>query len=364
LLPAAVGTPRAPGASSSVASAPALPGSDPLFTPLPARPFAVALSPDGARAFVSMPRPQARGLLVLTPGAPWRLERTLWVDPAIVPRGMTTDRAGRYLLAANSAGGLIVVRADALAAGSPDPLVSVLESPSTGSMQVILDPDDRFAYVTDEHSSTLSVFDFERSLGSPAPHARLVGQVRVPPAPVGLAQTPDGEHLLIASQGSDDRGMLSVLRARDAAHDPVHAAVSSAPAGGQPVRVAIACGVVWVTARGSNSVLAFDLGRLIAGSARSLRAVVRVGADPVGLALLDRGSTVVVANSNRYGHDSEQPQTLSVVDADAALKGRRALVGSIPAGAFPRELARLPDDRSVLVTNVFSRSLEAVSVLP
>ncbi len=365
MLPRSLFPPRIPGPRARPAGAPPLAGIDPpLFTPLPARPFAVAVSPDGARAFVSMPRPDARGLLVLTPGAPWRLERVLWLDPAVVPRGMTTDRAGRYLLAANSAGGLIVAQADALAAGSPDPLVSVLESPSTGSMQVILDPDDRFAFVTDEHSATLSVFDFEDSLRSPAPRARLVGQVRTPPAPVGLALTPDGEHLLMTSQGSGERGMLSVLATRDATHDPARAVVASVHAGCQPVRVAIASEVAWVTARGSNSVLAFDLERLISGAGRPLRAAVRVGAAPVGLALLDRGSTVVVANSNRYGPDAEQPQTLSVIDADAALKGRRALVGSVPAGAFPRELARLPDDRGVLVTNVFSQNLQAISVLP
>jgi DNA-binding beta-propeller fold protein YncE len=334
-----------------------------MFTPLPARPFAVTVAPDGTRAFVSMPRPEARGLLVLGPGVPWSLEQVLWLDPAIVPRGMTMDRAGRYLLAANSAGGLIVVRADALAAGEPEPLVLVLDSPSTGSMQAILDPDDRFVYVTDEDSSTLSVFDFEDSLRSPAPYARLVGQVRVPALPVGLAQTPDGEHLLLTSQGSGERGLLSVLSASDTARDPAHAVVVSVPAGCQPVRVAVAAETVWVTARGSNSVLAFDLERLIAGAARPLRAVVRVGAAPVGLALLNRGSTVVVANSNRYAADAEQPQTLSVIDAEAATKGRRALVGSVPAGAFPRELARLPDDCSVLVTNVFSQSLQAVSVI-
>lgn len=363
MLPRPLFSPRIPGPRARPARAPLLSGIDPLFTSLPARPFAVAVSPDGARAFVSMPRPKAQGLLVLAPGAPWRLEQVLWVDPTVVPRGMTTDRAGRYLLAANSAGGLIVAEADALAAGSPDPLVSRIESPAAGSMQVILDPDDRFAYVTDEHSSTLSVFDFERSLRSPAPHARLVGHVRLPPAPVGLAQTQDGEHLLVTSQGRGERGMLSVLRARDATQDPARAAVASVPAGCQPVRVVIASEVVWVTARGSNSVLAFDLERLIAGAARPLRAAVRVGAAPVGLALLDRGSTVVVANSNRYGRDARQPQALSVIDADAALRGRKALVGSLPTGAFPRELARLPDDRSVLVTNVFSQSLQAVSVL-
>jgi DNA-binding beta-propeller fold protein YncE len=346
-----------------VESAPALPGINALFTSLPARPFAVAISPDGARAFVSMPRPEARGLLTLTPGGPWHLEHVLWLDPTIVPRGMTTDRYGRHLLAANGAGGLILVPTDALATGSLNPPISLIESPSTGSMQVILDPDDRFAYVTDEHSSTLSVFDFERSLRSPAPGARLVGHVAMPPAPVGLAQTQDGEHLLVTSQGSGDRGVLSVLRTCDAINDPARAAVTSVPAGCQPVRVAVTSEVAWVTARGSNALLAFDIERLIAGGARPLRAAIRVGAAPVGLALLDRGMTVVVANSNRYGDDATQPQTLSVIDAGAALRGRKALIGSVPAGAFPRELARLPDDRSLLITNVFSQNLQAVSVV-
>jgi DNA-binding beta-propeller fold protein YncE len=323
----------------------------------------VAVSPDGTRAFVSMPRPDARGLLVLSPGAPWRLQHAHWVDPALVPRGMTMDSAGRHLLAANSAGGLIVACADALAAGASDPIVALLAAPSTGSMQVVLDPEDRFAYVTDEQTSTVSVFDFERSLRSPAPRARLVGQARVPAGPVGLALTPDGEHLLVTSQGSGRRGALSVLRTREAARDPARAVVVSTPAGSRPVRVAVDSELAWVSARASNSLLAFDLRRLLRGAARPLRASVRVGAAPVGLALLAGGGTVVVANSNRYGPDAQRAQTLSVVDAQAALKGRRALIGSVPAGAFPRELARLPDDRSVLVTNVLSQSLEAVSVI-
>lgn len=363
MLPRPLLQPRIPGPRARPAGAPPLAGVQPLFTPLPARPFAVTVSPDGSRAFVSMPRPQARGLLVLSPGAPWLLERVLWLDPDIVPRGLTTDRAGRYLLAANSAGGLIVVEVDALAAVSPDPAVSLIHSPSTGSMQVILDPQDRFAYVTDEHSSTLSVFDFESTLRSPAPGARLVGQVRMPAAPVGLAQTSDGEYLLVVSQGSGEHGVLSLLRTRELASDPARAVLASVPAGCQPVRVAVAGEIVWVTVRGSNSVIAFDLGRLIAAGARPLRAVVRVGAAPVGLALLDRGATVVVANSNRYGEDAEQPQTLSVIDSAAALEGRKALLGSVPTGAFPREVVALPDGCSVLITNVFSSSLQAVSVL-
>jgi hypothetical protein len=68
----------------------------------------------------------------------------------------------------------------------------------------------------------------------------------------------------------------------------------------------------------------------------------------------------VVANSHRYDPAADEPKTLSVVDARAALAGKRALLGTIPAGAFPRELATLPDDRTVLVTNVFSQSLQTV----
>jgi DNA-binding beta-propeller fold protein YncE len=84
----------------------------------------------------------------------------------------------------------------------------------------------------------------------------------------------------------------------------------------------------------------------------------------VGVALLHGGSVLVVANSNRYASDEAADQTLSVVDTQAALEGRDALLGLLPAGAFPRETAVLPDDRTVLVTNVRSQSLQAISVVP
>jgi DNA-binding beta-propeller fold protein YncE len=360
---------RIPGPGSPPASAPILTAARPLFTPLPANPFAVAVSPDGTRAFVSTPRPGARGLLALAADSPWRLERELWFESGIVPRGIVINRAGRYLIVANSDGGLVVVDVGRWLADAGEPVAAIVPSPRTGSMQVALDTDERFAFVTDEDSSTLSVFDFDRSLATDAPVARVVGHVPLPQAPVGIATTADGAHLLVTSQGSGGRrgsGVLSVLRTEQVLGDPSRAPVRSVPAGSTPVRVALSPSqeVAWVTARGSNSLLAFDLAGLISGSGRALRAAVRVGATPVGVALLDGGATVVVANSNRYGSDAQDPQTLSVVDAGAALAGRPALVGALPAGAFPRELARLPDDRTVLVTNVYSSELEAVSLPP
>ena len=89
--------------------------------------------------------------------------------------------------------------------------------------------------------------------------------------------------------------------------------------------------------------------------------MVAVGATPVGVAFLPSGSHAVVANSNRYASDRDAPQTLSVVDTAAALAGRPALLGTVPAGAFPREVLAV-DDRTLLVTNVYSRTLQTVSL--
>jgi DNA-binding beta-propeller fold protein YncE len=357
---------RPPRAGAPPADAPLIAGAEAFHTPLPARPFAVATAPDGGRAFVSMPRPGARGFCVLSPGAPWRLDRVYPLPDAIVPRGMTLDRSGRHLLAANSAGGLIVVDAEALAAGAEDPDIDVLKSPGTGSMQLCLDGAERFAFVTDEDSASVSVFDFGDSLASGRPSARLVGLAAVPAAPVGLALSPDGAHVLVACQGSTGQGgVLAVLGIHELESDPARAGVITAGAGANPVRVAVSPDgeTAWVSARGSNALLAFDVAELVRGGRRALRSVVRVGATPVGLALLQSGSMVVVANSNRYGSDEAVPQTLSVVDATAALEGRDALVGALPAGVFPREIAALPDDRTVLVTNVRSQSLQAISLV-
>jgi DNA-binding beta-propeller fold protein YncE len=360
---------RPPRAGAPPTCAPLIAGAEPFHTPLPARPFAVAIAPAGERAFVSMPRPGARGFCVLSPGAPWQLERAFWMPDAIVPRGMALDGTGRHLLAANSAGGLIVVDAEALATGVDDPHILILESPGAGSMQLCLDGAERFAFVTDEDSASVSVFDFGDSLASGRPTGRLVGRAAVPPAPVGLALSPDGAYLFVTCQGRGaggrGDGVLAVLSAHELQSDPRRTPVITSNAGADPVRVAVSPDgeIAWVSARGSNSLLAFDIAELVRGGRRALRAVVRVGAAPVGLALLHGGSIVVAANSNRYGGGETDPQTLSVVDAAAALGGRDGLVGVLPAGIFPREITALPDDRTVLVTNVRSQSLQAISVV-
>jgi hypothetical protein len=49
--------------------------------------------------------------------------------------------------------------------------------------------------------------------------------------------------------------------------------------------------------------------------------------------------------------------------APAALAGKPALAGLLPAGEFPREMALEPDGRTLLVTNFASGQVEAVNVV-
>lgn len=53
---------------------------------------------------------------------------------------------------------------------------------------------------------------------------------------------------------------------------------------------------------------------------------------------------------------------LSVIDSDATLAGKPAVLGAIPAGGFPREAALEPNGKTLLVTNYASRQLEAVNI--
>lgn len=86
-----------------------------------------------------------------------------------------------------------------------------------------------------------------------------------------------------------------------------------------------------------------------------------MGEAPVGLRLVRNGTLVVVADSNRFIVRGATA-SLSVVNVAAALAGRPAVIGSIPAGLFPREMALVPGGRQLLVTNYASGQLEAVSV--
>ena len=139
--------------------------------------------------------------------------------------------------------------------------------------------------------------------------------------------------------------------------------VATVDAGCSPVRVITSPDgrVVWVTARGSDRLLGFSAARLLTDPGHALIASVEVGEAPVGLALVDGGSRIVVADSNRFSARRASPASSLAVVRRVAL-AQPALLGYLPAGGFPREMALEPDGRTLLVTNFSSGQLEAVGV--
>jgi DNA-binding beta-propeller fold protein YncE len=164
-------------------------------------------------------------------------------------------------------------------------------------------------------------------------------------AQLGMTVTPDGRHLLIASVAG--AVVVDVARAETGAKGAVIGTLGHGSQGfGGAIEVTL---------------LAFSAAGLISDAKNSLLASVRVGAAPVGVAVVDDGSRVVVADSNRFGASGENA-ALTVVNATAALAGRSAIVGTVRAQQFPRDVAIEPAGTVLLVSNYGSGTLEAVHV--
>ena len=161
--------------------------------------------------------------------------------------------------------------------------------------------------------------------------------------------SPDGRWLYATSELAagaplaDFDGTLSVISLSEAERQPARAVIANVAADCSPVRVVASPDgrIVWVTARESDQLLAFSAAKLRSDTAHALLAAVRVGEAPVGLALVAGGREVVVADSNRFAAPGAH-SGLTVVDAAAALAHRPAVLGTIVAGSFPREMSLEP----------------------
>ncbi len=155
--------------------------------------------------------------------------------------------------------------------------------------------------------------------------------------------------------------VVDVARART---DPAQSVAGRIPAGCSAVRMAISPdgSRIYVTARNSNAVGVFDTGKLLADPAHARLGTAAVGEAPVPVAVIDHGSKVVAGNSNRFG-GTNAPQTLSVLDAAKMEQpGAYATLGTIPSGAFPRELSVSSDGQTLFLTNAGSSSLQVMDI--
>ncbi len=217
-----------------------------------------------------------------------------------------------------------------------------------------------------EASDQIAVFNLAKALASGFSSNAYVGAIPTQAAPVGLAFSPDGRWLYATSEDQSpatESGTLAVISVNRAESDPGDSVIARVTAGCNPVRVITSASgsVVWVTARASDALLAFSAARLRSDPRDALLADVRVGEAPVGLALVRGGTMVVVSDSDRFSK-AGQHASLAVVDVADALAAKPALLGYLPAGGFPRDMAAGPGGATLLVANFLSHQVEAVNV--
>ena len=343
--------------STAVAPAPTDSGVEESSSGVPGSPFGVAVTGDGQWAFAT-----AGSALVVYRVTGMTLQRIAAV-PIDSPAGVAVTPDGRYVLVAE-AHGVAVIDSSRARAGQSGALVATLAGlTNAAATEVAVSADGRFVFVTYEQADRLAVFALQAAAGPGPPAGRLVGTLPLGRAPVGVALSPDGRWLYVTSQSAasaaaHSHGMLSVIDAERAPTDPAHAVVATVDAGCSPVRAAVTAdgATVWVTARGSNSVIGFWADKLRTDPAHARAATVDVGAEPVGLAFVDSDRWLVIGDSDRS--QAGRAANLAIIDVSAALDGRPALHAYAPSGRFPRDLAAVPGRSAVIIADADSQEVQ------
>jgi len=334
------------------------------------QPFTALPSPDGSTLFVSVMTPGAgRNEIEIfhRSGNVYQRGRTIKLDG--FPLGMSVTPDGHTLLVADG-DRYAALSVEAAEGDGAVPVATIDAGEKPQAIEVTPSSDSRFAFYSNESASSIGVVRVEPA-SSPAvpPKLSFVGFIPVDHLPVGLALSPDGRLLYATSEWASGRphvcagkgqGTLSVIDVAKAEVDPNAAVTASFASGCDPVRVAVSGdGYVWITVRGDDRVDVYAPKSLVAGTSPAPVAQIKVGTAPVGIALTSDGKFALVANSNRFDRSAAE-STLTLVDVNAALAGRPAAVGTIPTGAFPRELRESPQRDTIYLTNFQGQTVEII----
>lgn len=365
---------------------------------LPGDPFQAIPAADGCHVFVSLagpvepgdprrpPQPGAPkgGVAVVNLAGEPSLARVISLEGS--PYGMALTHDGQLLIVASD-DRVAFIDSARLTVGSADAILGYLnDAPMAGRVYANVTHDDHWLFLSDESTRTISVVDLVNALASGFQASAVVGQIPVGRAPIALTFSPDHRLLYTTSQVAPDdygwppvcrppasevarqgssyaEGAILVVDVGRAIRDPAHAVIAAVPAGCNPVRLVTSPNgdVAYVSARTDNVVLAFDTRNLLADPAKALIGRVPVGDAPVGVAVLDDGARLVVTNSNRFG-DTNAAQSLTIIDTRKIRDGENAILGTVPAGVFPRELRVTENQQTLLLTNFGSKTLAVFDV--
>jgi DNA-binding beta-propeller fold protein YncE len=347
----------APGCTAKAATAKTVPNVPVHLLKTGGKPFDAVVTANGY-GFVSL----TTALAVIRTTGP-TLVRTIPLGSAL---GEAFTPNQKYLLVTGH-GGLTVFAVSGLERGQSAPL-GTLAGHGRHAVQVAISPDGRFAFVTLQFSRRVAVFDLGRALTDGFGPADLVGQIPMGANPIGITTSPDGRYLYVASglgtpSRKSGRGSLTVIDMRKAETSPARSVLQRVSAGCGPDRVAVSGDgqTVWVSVGGANAVVAFSAAKLLTDPKHALIARVAVGRLPLGLVIVNRGSRIIVADSNR-DNVTGSAANLGIIDVRRALAGRPALIGVLKSGSAPRQFAVEPGGTKLLVVDTGSGQVQAYQI--
>jgi DNA-binding beta-propeller fold protein YncE len=281
--------------------------------------------------------------------------------------GVALTQDQKYLLVAGQSG-LTVFRVSDLEHGLSTP-VGTLTSPGDGhAVQVAVSSDGKYAFVTLQSSGRVAVFSLRRALKSGFGPADLKGLIPVAARPTGIAASPDGHYVYVASglatpASASGQGSLTVIDTLRAERAPASSVVRVVKAGCGPARIAISkdSRYIWVTAGGSNALLAYSAIKLLTNPRHALIARVAVGELPLGLVFFDHGNRLLVADSNR-DQLTGRAADVALVNVPNALRGKPALLGTVGSGAGAGQVALYPGGKTLLVADTGSGQIQVIKV--
>jgi len=278
--------------------------------------------------------------------------------------GMALSPSGRILAAANTSGASIfsVPRMERVKSSPSSWLLGSFISKGQGAIETAFSPDNDYVFVTLESSDQMAVFNLKKAESNGFEPSDLIGYVPLGIAPVGMAISPNGRYLYATSEAvtpTGGEGTLSTIDLRRAEHDPSRSVISTVWAGCSPVRAVATRSDVYVTARGSDDLIAFSAADLVSDPTAAMIGQVQVGEAPVGLALVQQDKRIVVADSNRFSV-GVAPSNLAVVSTSN--DGSLRLLGYVGAGGFPRDMAVSPNGKVLIVSDFDSGDVEEIGV--
>jgi|HubBroStandDraft_5_1064220.scaffolds.fasta_scaffold20526_2 DNA-binding beta-propeller fold protein YncE len=314
-----------------------------------------------------------------------KIKRTAWQPLGSEPaKGIVLIPGTRVLAVGLSDAGVVFLSLDAVLQGKSDPHV-LFQGEHSGSSYLAVTPKGDHLFVSNEtlHGGTVGIIAMRRDpKGQPVPEA--VAQMPVLISPQGIAVSPDSSRLYAVSEtlaalperlpGYDVPDLQHGNCFHTAGSNPnpngglfiIDAVKASAPptdyspqherddtirlfnSGCGPVREAVSSDghTLYVSARDDDSILVFDTAALEHDPTHAfLRSFTTNGLAPVGIALFDHDSKMLVANSYQF---AGMPGNATVVDLTDPTKPK--FLQTIKTGLFPHDITVSPDGRSLLLT--------------